>query len=88
MDLKPDSNYSGGGHEGDSAGYDYMEAATDSENMASHRVLEKCGFSVWSRTEDDFESPIMGTRSTVRYRIARPGTRLSEPPKPSVSGFA
>lgn len=62
------------------SGHDYIEAILDAENFASARVLEKCGFTLWSRTQNDFESPMLGLRSTIVYRLARPGTALGVPP--------
>jgi hypothetical protein len=58
-------------------GYDHLEALVDVENIASQRVLDKCGFTKAMVSENDFENS-MGLRSTALFRIARPGTTLVE----------
>lgn len=65
-----------------SLGWDHIEAIIDPENHGSRGVLQKCGFTLWRSTKDDFHSPIMGTRSTSVYRLARPGTDLGAAPGP------
>jgi hypothetical protein len=58
-------------------GYDHLEAFVDVENIASQRVLEKCGFTKVMVSVNDFENS-MGLRSTALFRIARPGSTLAE----------
>lgn len=62
----------------DTIGYDYIQAETDADNIASHRVLVKAGFELIETLEGGFESPMLGVRDTLVYRIARPGVNLSE----------
>lgn len=57
-------------------GYDYVQAETDQDNIASQRILQKCGFQHVETIVNGFESPILGLRDTVVYRIARPGMTL------------
>jgi RimJ/RimL family protein N-acetyltransferase len=57
-------------------GYDYVQAETDQDNIASQRILQKCGFQHVETIVNGFESPILGLRDTVIYRIARPGMSL------------
>lgn len=59
-------------------GYDYAQAFCDVENVASIRLLERCGFTRGEVLEGDYESPLLGLRDAVRFRIARPGTRLKD----------
>lgn len=77
------------------SGYDVLEGHTDSENHASIRILEKCGFTRCETTAGDFENPIMGLRDTVAFRLPRPEKTLAdlgldpnatddEPPEPPV----
>ncbi|KAK5109923.1 hypothetical protein LTR62_006412 [Meristemomyces frigidus] len=61
---------------GDGTGFDYIEAGIDPENQASRRVLEKCGFTFYRVTKQDFNHPTKGLRDSAWYRIARPGTTL------------
>lgn len=60
----------------DRPGFDFIEALTDTQNLASRKVLEKCGFICCEVIPQDFESPFFGLRDTVVYRIARPGKTL------------
>lgn len=59
-------------------GYDYVQAETDAENIASQKILLKCGFQLVETLTDSFESPILGLRDTLVYRVARPGLSLEE----------
>jgi hypothetical protein len=54
----------------------YIQAETDQDNLASQNVLLKCGFEFIERLLGAFDSPVLGVRDTVVYRIARPGTKL------------
>jgi RimJ/RimL family protein N-acetyltransferase len=54
----------------------YIQAETDQDNLASQNVLRKCGFEFVERLAGAFDSPVLGVRDTVVYRIARPGTKL------------
>ena len=54
----------------------YIQAETDQDNHASQNVLRKCGFEFIERLVGAFDSPVLGVRDTVVYRIARPGTKL------------
>jgi RimJ/RimL family protein N-acetyltransferase len=55
----------------------YIQAETDQDNLASQNVLRKCGFEFVGRLAGAFDSPVLGVRDTVVYRIARPGTKLA-----------
>ncbi|EME81266.1 uncharacterized protein MYCFIDRAFT_140868 [Pseudocercospora fijiensis CIRAD86] len=81
--------------EGTAGGHDVLEGYTDSENFASHRILEKCRFTRCEISFQDFESPSMGLRDSVAFRLARPGKMMAdlgldpdakeeEPPEPPV----
>ncbi|KAF2720964.1 acyl-CoA N-acyltransferase [Polychaeton citri CBS 116435] len=59
-------------------GFDYLEACTDIENWGSMRVLEKCGFERVGQVDKDFESPMLGVRSTAFYRLPGPSRSLEE----------
>lgn len=61
-----------------SLGYDYIEALTDSENIASQKVLQKCGFTFCETCSQNFEHPVLGLRDTAVYRIARPSKTLED----------
>lgn len=56
--------------------FDFLQAETDGENTASHRVLEKSGFARVEALPAAFESPLLGLRDTVVWRLARPGMTL------------
>lgn len=56
------------------APFNYIQAETDQDNHASQHVLRKCGFEFVERLVGAFDSPVLGVRDTVVYRIARPGT--------------
>lgn len=60
------------------SGFDYIEAMSDSENMGSRRVLEKCGFIYCETLLQDFENPTLGWRDTTVYRMPRPGKTLQQ----------
>jgi RimJ/RimL family protein N-acetyltransferase len=62
----------------DGVGFDYIEASTDTENWASRRVLEKCGFVLCETHSQGYNNPVLGLRDTAIYRIARPGRSLEE----------
>jgi RimJ/RimL family protein N-acetyltransferase len=54
---------------------EYLIASIDEENIGSRKVLEKVGFKKFEILEDDFESPVLGTRDSIVYRLARQRTR-------------
>ncbi|KAL1595027.1 hypothetical protein SLS60_009712 [Paraconiothyrium brasiliense] len=51
--------------------FEYAEAHTDPELVASQNVLEKVGFKLHERREKDFANPILGLRDTLVYRLYR-----------------
>jgi hypothetical protein len=55
-----------------------MQAETDSENIASQKVLLKTGCSLVETLVNSFDSPSLGLRDTLVYRVARPGMSLEE----------
>lgn len=59
---------------GEQPRYEYAEAHTDPELIASHNVLQKVGFTLFELREKDFENPLLGLRDTLVYRIHRPAT--------------
>lgn len=61
-------HFSGGQH----SRFEYAEAHTDPELVASQNVLEKVGFRLHESREKDFENPVLGLRDTLVYRIYRP----------------
>ncbi|CAI6335196.1 unnamed protein product [Periconia digitata] len=61
-------HYSGGVNQR----YEFAEAHTDPELLASHNVLEKAGFKLHERREKDFDNPVLGLRDTLVYRLYRP----------------
>ncbi|KAJ4303629.1 hypothetical protein N0V90_002530 [Kalmusia sp. IMI 367209] len=67
-------HYSGG----EQGRFEYAEAHTDPELVASQHVLEKAGFTLHELREKDFENPILGLRDTLVYRMYRPDTESSE----------
>jgi len=54
--------------------FEYAEAHTDPDLVASQNVLLKCGFTLLEVREKDFENPVLGWRDTLVYRMARPGS--------------
>jgi len=56
--------------------FNYIQACTDQDNLASQHVLLKCGFELVERLVGGFESPVLGVRDTVVFRLAREGTKL------------
>ena len=58
--------------------YEYAEAHTDTELMASHNVLRKVGFRVHEKREKDFENPVLGVRDTFVFRMYRPDAKRDE----------
>lgn len=58
-------------------GHDHLAAVADTGNAPSIRVLEKAGFQKIGVRENDFENS-MGLRSSVLYRLARPGKSLHD----------
>ncbi|KAF1937851.1 hypothetical protein EJ02DRAFT_458381 [Clathrospora elynae] len=52
--------------------FEYAEALTDTELVASHNVLTKAGFKLHEKREKDFENPVLGWRDTLAYRMYRP----------------
>jgi RimJ/RimL family protein N-acetyltransferase len=63
-------HYSGG----DKERYEYAVALTDTELTSSHNVLQKVGFTLYEKREQDFENPVLGLRDTLVFRMARPRT--------------
>jgi RimJ/RimL family protein N-acetyltransferase len=61
---------------GSEGGWDYVVAETDAENWGSRRVLEKSGFQLVEELTANFDSPMLGLRDTIIYKIARPGCVL------------
>ena len=57
-------------------GFDYVQAETDADNIASQKVLLKCGFQLVETLTNAFDSPTMGLRDTLVYKVARPGVTL------------
>lgn len=58
-------------------GFDYLEAWADVQNLASHRVLEKVGFT-YCETVQDPDNEVRGPTQTVIWRKARPGKHLEQ----------
>jgi ribosomal-protein-alanine N-acetyltransferase len=54
----------------------YAEAHVDVENVASIKLLERCGWQKGEITEKDYTSPLLGLRDSVCYKIAREGYDL------------
>jgi hypothetical protein len=59
--------------------YDYAEAHTDTELASSQNVLEKVGFKLHEKREDDFDNPVLGLRSTYVYRMYRSAAEAKLP---------
>lgn len=57
-------------------GFDYVQAETDADNIASQKVLLKCGFQLVETLTNAFDSPTLGLRDTLVYKLARPGMTL------------
>jgi RimJ/RimL family protein N-acetyltransferase len=55
--------------------FEYAEAHTDTELIASHNVLKKVGFRLYEKREKDFENPVLGTRDTFIFRMQRSETK-------------
>ncbi|KAJ5484708.1 hypothetical protein N7539_004696 [Penicillium diatomitis] len=53
--------------------FDMLDAFCDTENLASTRVLQKCGFELMQRLEGDYTLPWMepSLRHTLHYRATR-----------------
>jgi ribosomal-protein-alanine N-acetyltransferase len=56
----------------------YAEAHVDLENVASLKLLERCGWQRGETAEGDYTSPLLGLRDSVCYRIAREGFDLED----------
>lgn len=56
---------------GEAGRFEYAEAHTDTELLASQNVLTKAGFKLYERREKDFENPVLGWRDTLVYRMYR-----------------
>ncbi|KAK6000787.1 hypothetical protein QM012_003512 [Aureobasidium pullulans] len=55
----------------------FAEAHVDVENVASIKLLERCGWQRWGEVDKGaYTSPQLGLRDSVCYRIAREGHRL------------
>lgn len=59
--------------------YDYAEAHTDTELASSQNVLEKVGFRLHEKRENDFNNPVLGLRSTYIYRMYRIAVEAKPP---------
>lgn len=57
---------------GEKQRFEFAEAHTDPELVASQHVLEKAGFKLHEFREKDFENPVLGMRDTLVYRLYRP----------------
>lgn len=57
---------------GEETRFEYAEAHTDTELVASQNVLTKTGFTLHEKREKDFENPLLGWRDTLVYRMYRP----------------
>jgi hypothetical protein len=56
----------------------YILAETDQDNLASQNVLLKCGFEFVERLTGAFDSPVLGVRDTMVYRLWRDGKKDKE----------
>jgi len=54
----------------------YAEAHVDTENVASIKLLERCGWQRGEVEERAYTSPLLGMRDSVCYKIAREGCSL------------
>lgn len=61
----------------DAAGFDYLEAVVDIENVASQRVLTKCNFELCQELPAHHADSMSGQGSLV-FRHPRPGKTLRE----------
>jgi len=52
---------------------DHLSADIDANNLASRKVLEKCGFAFWELRRHDFYSPMLGWTDTEEWRLQRSG---------------
>jgi RimJ/RimL family protein N-acetyltransferase len=59
-------------------GHDVLDGYVDPENIASQKVLEKCGFTRCEILHNDYNNPTLGMRDSIVYRLARPGKTLEE----------
>lgn len=58
----------------------FAEAHVDPENVASIKLLERCGWQRWGQVDQGaYTSPLLGLRDSVCYRIARDGHKLEDP---------
>ena len=56
----------------------FAEAHVDTENVASLKLLERCGWQRGEVEERAYTSPLLGLRDSVCYRIAREGYKLED----------
>jgi ribosomal-protein-alanine N-acetyltransferase len=56
----------------------FAEAHVDTENVASLKLLERCGWQRGEVEERAYTSPMLGLRDSVCYRIARKGCKLED----------
>ncbi|KAH0392844.1 acyl-CoA N-acyltransferase, partial [Aureobasidium melanogenum] len=57
----------------------FAEAHVDTENVASIKLLERCGWQRWGEVEERaYTSPLLGLRDSVCYRIAREEYKLED----------
>ncbi|KAH0253382.1 acyl-CoA N-acyltransferase, partial [Aureobasidium melanogenum] len=57
----------------------FAEAHVDTQNVASIKLLERCGWQRWGEVEEGaYTSPLLGLRDSVCYRIAREGCQLED----------
>jgi RimJ/RimL family protein N-acetyltransferase len=52
--------------------FEYAEAHTDPDLVASQNVLVKAGFELVEIREKDFDNPVLGLRDSWIYRMTRP----------------
>jgi RimJ/RimL family protein N-acetyltransferase len=57
---------------GEQGRFEFAEAFTDTELVASQHILDKVGFWFVEKREKDFENPVLGLRDTLVYRMNRP----------------
>ncbi|KAH7118984.1 GNAT domain-containing protein [Dendryphion nanum] len=61
---------------GEQGRFEYAEAITDPELVASQNVLKKVGFELHEIREKDFENPVLGWRDSMFFRYQRPDATI------------
>jgi len=64
---------------GENECFEYAEAHTDLELVASQNVLRKAGFHLYETREKDFDNPVLGLRDSLIYRLYRPKAEIGRP---------